>query len=104
MLPWKKYGKQYDEYKIHDLSIGEFMTTDFAFLKGVVDQLFREIQDDRLVFTIKNLKAFIDKSIELNLGHLCFHRAIPTLSGGRVTTITNGSSIYNSALRFDHCS
>lgn len=80
----KKYGKQYDEFKIHDLSIGEFMTTDFVSLKGVVDQLFREIQDDRLVFTIKNLKAFIDKAIELNLGHLCFHRAIPTLSGGEL--------------------
>ena len=80
----KKYGKQYDEYKLYDLSIGEFMTTDFASLKGIVDQIFQEINDNRLAFTIKNLKAFIDKAVELNLGHLYFHRAIPTLSGGEL--------------------
>lgn len=80
----KKYNKQYDGYKIQSLSIGEFMTTDFLSLKGVVDKISKEIHDDRLSFTIKNLKAFIDKAIELNLGHLYFHRAIPTLSGGEL--------------------
>lgn len=80
----KKYGKQFDEYKVQGLSIGEFMTVDFASLKGVVDKISKEISDDRLAFTIKNLKAFIDKAVELNLGHLCFHRAIPTLSGGEL--------------------
>ncbi|MEL5899999.1 ATP-binding cassette domain-containing protein [Clostridium sporogenes] len=80
----KKYGKQFDEYKVHGLSIGEFMTVDFASLKTVVDKISKEISDDRLAFTIKNLKAFIDKAIELNLGPLCFHRAIPTLSGGEL--------------------
>ena len=80
----KKYGKQFDEYKVQGLSIGEFMTGDFASLKGVVDKISKEISDDRLAFTIKNLKAFIDKAVELNLGHLCFHRAIPTLSGGEL--------------------
>ncbi|MDO5382173.1 MAG: ATP-binding cassette domain-containing protein [Eubacteriales bacterium] len=80
----KKYGKQFDEYKVQGLSIGEFMTVDFASLKTVFDKISKEILDDRLAFTIKNLKAFIDKAVELNLGHLCFHRAIPTLSGGEL--------------------
>ena len=80
----KKYGKQFDEYKVQELSIGEFMTVDFASLKTVFDKISKEILDDRLAFTIKNLKAFIDKAVELNLGHLCFHRAIPTLSGGEL--------------------
>jgi excinuclease UvrABC ATPase subunit len=80
----KKYGKQFDEYKVQGLSIGEFMTTDFASLQTVVDKISKEISDDRLAFTIKNLKFFIDKAVELNLGHLCFHRAIPTLSGGEL--------------------
>ncbi len=80
----KKYGKQFDEYKVQGLSIGEFMTVDFASLQMVVDKISKEISDDRLTFTIKNLKAFIDKAVELNLGHLCFHRAIPTLSGGEL--------------------
>lgn len=80
----KKYGKQFDEYKVQGLSIGEFMTVDFASLKTIFDKISKEILDDRLAFTIKNLKAFIDKAVELNLGHLCFHRAIPTLSGGEL--------------------
>lgn len=80
----KKYGKQFDEYKLQGLSIGEFMTVDFASLQNIVNKIAKEISDDRLTFTIKNLKAFIDKAIELNLGHLCFHRAIPTLSGGEL--------------------
>ena len=80
----KKYGEQFDEYKVQGLSIGEFMTLDFASLQAVVSKISKEISDDRLGFTIKNLKTFIDKSIELNLGHLCFHRAIPTLSGGEL--------------------
>lgn len=78
----KKYSKQFDEYKVQGLSIGEFMTMDFASLKDVVNNIYKGKLDNRLAFTIENLKAFIDKAIELNLGHLCFHRAIPTLSGG----------------------
>ena len=80
----KKYGKQFDEYKVQNMSIGDFMTTDFSNLKNVVDQITKRISDDRLTFTIKNIKTFIDKAIELNLGHLCLHRAIPTLSGGEL--------------------
>lgn len=80
----KKYSKQLDSYEVQGLSIGEFMTADFSFLQDVIDKISREILDDRLAFTIKNLKAFIDKAVELNLGHLCFHRSIPTLSGGEL--------------------
>lgn len=80
----KKYGKQFDEYEVQGLSIGEFMTTDFASLQPIIENISKEISDDRLAFTIKNLKSFIDKATELNLGHLCFHRSIPTLSGGEL--------------------
>lgn len=80
----KKYGKKFDDYKVQGLSIGEFMTLDFATLKYYVDKIAKEIIDERLTFTINNLKTFIDKAVELNLGHLCFHRAIPTLSGGEL--------------------
>ena len=80
----KKYNKEFDKYKVQGLSIGEFMTTDFISLKPIIDKISSEIADDRLAFTIKNLKSFIDKAVELNLGHLCFHRAIPTLSGGEL--------------------
>ncbi len=80
----KKYGDQFDEYKVQGLSIGEFMTIDFASLQGIIQKISKELKDERLSFTIKNLKSFIDKAVELNLGHLCLHRAIPTLSGGEL--------------------
>ncbi|MDD3746880.1 MAG: ATP-binding cassette domain-containing protein [Anaerostipes sp.] len=80
----KKYSRQFDTYRVQGLSIGEFMTTEFASLRGFVNNISKEISDDRLTFTIRNLKIFIDKAVELNLGHLCFHRAIPTLSGGEL--------------------
>lgn len=80
----KKYNALFDEYKVEGLSIGEFMTVPFAELAPKIERIEKKVTDDRLTFTIKNLKAFIDKAIELNLGHLCFHRAIPTLSGGEL--------------------
>ncbi|MCI2160975.1 MAG: ATP-binding cassette domain-containing protein [Oscillospiraceae bacterium] len=80
----KKYGKQFDEYKVQELSIGEFMTVPFSKLQKVINNISKEVSDDRLKFTIENMKSFIDKAVELKLGHLCFHRAIPTLSGGEL--------------------
>lgn len=80
----KKYNALFDEYKVEGLSIGEFMTVPFAELAPKIERIAKKVTNDRLTFTIKNLKAFIDKAIELNLGHLCFHRAIPTLSGGEL--------------------
>jgi len=80
----KKYGKQFNNYKVQGLSIGEFMTIDFASLQGIIQKISNELKDERLSFTIRNLKNFIDKAVELNLGHLCLHRAIPTLSGGEL--------------------
>ena len=80
----KKYGKQFDTYRVQGLSIGEFMTIDFATLQGIINNINKELKDEKLSFTINNLKAFVDKAVELNLGHLCLHRAIPTLSGGEL--------------------
>lgn len=80
----KKYNALFDEYKVEGLSIGEFMTIPFTELAPKIEKIEKKVIDDGLTFTIKNLKAFIDKAIELNLGHLCFHRAIPTLSGGEL--------------------
>lgn len=80
----KKYSPLFDEYKVEGLSIGEFMTVPFAELKSKIEHIEKRITDDRLTFTIKNLVSFVNKAIELNLGHLCFHRTIPTLSGGEL--------------------
>ncbi len=78
----KKYSKDLEQYKVMDLSIGEFMSTPFAELIEIINKLQDEISDGRLAFTLNILRNFVQKTIELNLGHLFFNRAIPTLSGG----------------------
>ena len=61
----KKYGKQFDGYRVQGLSIGEFMTTDFKSLQRVITKISKELSDERLTFTIKNLKM-IQKKIKLH--------------------------------------
>lgn len=80
----KKYSQLTEKYKILNLSIGEFMTTPFLKVSKILKQIINEINDERLLFTLKKINNFVHKAIELNLGHLYFHRAIPTLSGGEL--------------------
>ncbi len=80
----KKYSSELEQYKIKGLSIGEFMSLPFSELIDVIDSLNTEIKDRRLAFTLGNLRSFVQKAIELNLGHLFFNRSIPTLSGGEL--------------------
>lgn len=80
----KKFSKELEQYRVLDLSIGDFMSMPFAELITIIEKLYDEICEGRLVFTLNVLKKFVQKAIELNLGHLFFNRAIPTLSGGEL--------------------
>lgn len=80
----KRYSADYDQYKIQGLSIGEFMTTPFSNLLDVIEKIKKKSKDQRLSFAIDGLDKFVKKALELNLGHLYFHRSIPTLSGGEL--------------------
>lgn len=80
----KRYSPEIENYQINGLSIGDFMTMPFDRLVLVVDRLMAETQDNRLTFSLKGISAFLRKANELNLGHLFFHRSIPTLSGGEL--------------------
>ena len=80
----RRYSAELEEYKIHSLSIGEFMSLPFSELIKVIDALIDNNTDSRLSFTIGVLRSFIIKAVELNLGHLFFNRSIPTLSGGEL--------------------
>lgn len=80
----KKYSEIHEQYRICDLSIGDFMITPFFQLIKVIEKIIVNVNDDKLSFTLEVLRKFIEKSIELNLGHLFFHRSIPTLSGGEL--------------------
>ncbi|SCW50549.1 ABC transporter [Lachnospiraceae bacterium C10] len=80
----KKYSKELEQYKLCGLSIGDFMMTPFDELKKVLTKISKSNKDKSIVFTLEILERFIDKAIELNLGHLYLHRTIPSLSGGEL--------------------
>lgn len=80
----QKYSNKNEQYRIFGMSIGEFMITPFDELLPVISRMVPEIHDSRLTFALKNINNFVNKAVELNLGHLFFHRAIPTLSGGEL--------------------
>lgn len=80
----KKYSLQLEQYRVNGLSIGDFMTMPFERLLGYIEKMIDEIVDTNLLFAINNIHRFVHKAVELNLGYLFFHRAIPTLSGGEL--------------------
>ena len=80
----KKYSKEHEQYKVYGVSIGDFMTMPFSELSETLLRMVDEVKDSRLAFAVKNINRFAQKATDLNLGHLFFHRAIPTLSGGEL--------------------
>ena len=80
----EKYSKEYHKYKIFGLSIGELMMMPFKELIHVMERMISDIKDEKLIFTVQSIYNFIKKAVELNLGHIFFHRTIPTLSGGEL--------------------
>lgn len=78
----KKYSKEHDDIKAMGLSIGDYMLTPFSRLKKYNNDLRKKCGDSSLDFAFDKIDAFLNKAVELNLGHLFFHRSIPTLSGG----------------------
>lgn len=80
----KKYSPQHEQYKVAGLSIGAFMTMPFYQLQHYIKKMISEVSDSSLLFVLENIQKFVLKAIDLNLGYLFFHRAIPTLSGGEL--------------------
>lgn len=80
----KKYSLQHEQYKVAGLSIGTFMTMPFEQLQHYITKMLSEIEDSSLLFALENIQKFVSKAIDLNLGYLFFHRAVPTLSGGEL--------------------
>lgn len=80
----KKYSLQHEQCLVNGLSIGDFMTTPFERLLTYIEKINDDITDTNLLFAINNIHRFVKKAIELKLGYLFFHRAIPTLSGGEL--------------------
>lgn len=80
----KKYSREVETIKIDGISIGQFMTMPFSKLQPVLNEMQEKYNDTRLQFSFKRIHSFVDMAISNKLGHLFFHRAIPTLSGGEL--------------------
>lgn len=80
----KKYSAEHDKVILEGLSIGQYMTTPFSELKIINQKIRKRCKDNSIIFALDAIEQFIDKAIEFNLGHLFFHRSIPTLSGGEL--------------------
>lgn len=80
----KKYSHEIDQMKVNGLSIGEYMLTSFNEIKGFNQELRIKTSNHSIDFALDFIDSFINKAIDFNLGHLNFHRAIPTLSGGEL--------------------
>lgn len=80
----EKYSSELEQYSLFDLSIGKFMVTPFEQLISKIEQIRSQCIEPRLQFAINSIYDFVRKANELGLGHLFFHRAIPTLSGGEL--------------------
>ena len=80
----KKYSKEYDKYKVFDISIGEFMLLPFEKLYEHIKYLQSQIKKETVSLLLDSLKKFLETAIENSLGHLYFNRTIPSLSGGEL--------------------
>ena len=79
-----KYSQKHNEYKLHELSIGELMCTPFENMNKWLELLSKNTYESNLIFAISKVSSFVKKALSMNLGHLFFNRSIPTLSGGEL--------------------
>lgn len=79
---------------IKGVRILDIQTAPFTELVGIISKLSAEDKD--VSAPVKNIKLFVDKAIQLGLGHLSISRGISTLSGGelqrlRLTQLLSGN-------------
>ena len=79
-----KYANGQLKKKVWGLNIGEILNISFDEMSDILKTAEQQYKDNKITSLIKSLKRFVDKSIELNLGHLSLDRSIPSLSGGEL--------------------
>lgn len=80
----KKYSNSVEKKKLDGKSIGDVLTSSFDQVVQFLDDQKSICGDKEYLAIVEKLLKFVNKCIELNLGHLSFNRAIPTLSGGEL--------------------
>lgn len=79
---------------IKGIKISDVETATFNDLSGMIDKIITKDKD--ILSAANNIKIFIDKAIQLGLGHLSLTRGISSLSGGelqrlRLTQLLSGN-------------
>jgi excinuclease UvrABC ATPase subunit len=80
----KKYSAEHDKFKVCGFSIGDVMCTPFSSLGQWLKTIKADVSSKGLQFAYSTICRFVNKAAELDLGHLHFNRAVPSLSGGEL--------------------
>ena len=80
----KKYSELVEKKKLEGESIGSLLIAPFEQVQRFLEIQLRNKNTKEYCATVELISNFVKKCLELNLGHLSFNRAIPTLSGGEL--------------------
>ena len=78
----EKYSKTYKSLTVCGLSIGEVLCKPFNEIIVWANEVSKIYPS--LIFSVKKIISFVEKSVELNLAYLSLNRSIPSLSGGEL--------------------
>lgn len=79
-----RLSPQIGEYKVCGMTLSEFLCEEFAALRLSLKDCILRTRDSSLRGELLKLAPFLDATIHLQLGHLCYNRSIPSLSGGEL--------------------
>lgn len=93
----KRYSRDHESAKLCGYSFGDVMMMPFGELSAYLTKVLKQSGGKIFTESLKQAVAFIEKSCELNLGHLNLNRGIPTLSGGELQRLRL-AKIFNTQL------
>jgi excinuclease UvrABC ATPase subunit len=80
----KKYSAEHNRFTVSGLSIGDVMCMPLSSIGEWLRSIKCDASQKGLEFSYSAVCRFVNKTIEMDLGHLHFNRAIPSLSGGEL--------------------
>ena len=80
----KGFSSEHEKYKLNGLSIGDASCLSFSSMNAWLAAVEANTKKSDLFFSFLQIKKFISKADEFNLGHLFLNRTIPSLSGGEL--------------------
>lgn len=80
----EKFEIGHRDKKVAGYSIGEVLVLPMHNVEVWIKDIRKKYDCTAIEFSLKQLETFVEKAIELNLGHLFFNRTIPSLSGGEL--------------------